>query len=112
MAQRKKAGVLYQLRVDLDDIRPPIWRRILVPGNTKLSALSEILIASMGWYGYHLHQFIAEGGIRACQRPLQPGREITPVLDCQVSQRFGHFAILLCLFFLHHQGCHLLAVTW
>lgn len=61
MAQRKAKGSIYQLRIDLNGIRPPIWRRILVPGNTKLSELSEILLAAMGWYGYHLHQFIVDG---------------------------------------------------
>ncbi len=61
MAQRKVKGSIYQLRVALDGIRPPIWRRILVPGDTKLSVLSEILLAAMGWHGYHLHQFIVDG---------------------------------------------------
>jgi len=61
MAKKRVAGPIYQLRIDLDGIRPPIWRRILAPGNVKLSELSEILLAVMGWYGYHLHQFIAYG---------------------------------------------------
>jgi hypothetical protein len=61
MAQGKKKGSIYQLHIALNGIRPPIWRRILVPGNTKLSSLSEILLDTMGWVGYHLHQYIVNG---------------------------------------------------
>lgn len=61
MTQRKVKGKIYQLHMALNGIRPPIWRRILVPGNTKLSQLSEILLAAMGWLGYHLHQYIVDG---------------------------------------------------
>lgn len=61
MAQRKTKGSIYQLHVALKGIRPPIWRRILLPGTTKLSQLSEILLATMGWLGYHLHQYSVNG---------------------------------------------------
>ena len=61
MAQRKTKGSIYQLHIALNGIRPPIWRRILVPGNMKLSTLSEILLDTMGWVGYHLHQYIVNG---------------------------------------------------
>ncbi len=38
-------------------IEPLIWRRIWVPGNTKLPKLHRILQTVMGWENYHLHQF-------------------------------------------------------
>ena len=61
MARKRVKGPIYQLRVALNGIRPPIWRRILVPGDMKLSVLSEILLNTMGWFGYHMHQFIVDG---------------------------------------------------
>jgi hypothetical protein len=55
---KQKQPDIYQLKVTLEDIKPPIWRRILVTGNTTLSKLHRILQVVMGWDDYHLHQFI------------------------------------------------------
>jgi hypothetical protein len=57
---RKSTGSdkVYQLKVTLREIEPQIWRRILVPGNVKLSALHHILQLVMGWQDMHLHQFV------------------------------------------------------
>lgn len=52
-----------QIKVTLDDIEPPIWRRLLVPLTTTLSELHHILQAAMGWTDSHLHQFEI-GGLR------------------------------------------------
>ena len=48
---------VYQLKVTLDDSKPPIWRRILVPDNITLADLHEIIQRTMGWGNYHLHMF-------------------------------------------------------
>ncbi len=52
-----------QIKVTLDDIEPPIWRRLVVPLTTTLSQLHYILQAAMGWTDSHLHQFEI-GGLR------------------------------------------------
>jgi hypothetical protein len=52
---------VYQLKVTLKDIRPPIWRRIQVKNNTPLNKLHDILQVVMGWDDYHLHQFTVQG---------------------------------------------------
>ncbi len=49
---------IYQIKVTLDDSKPPIWRRILVRSDITLGQLHDIIQAVMGWSGYHLHQFI------------------------------------------------------
>ena len=36
---------------------PTIWRRLLVPGEIKLSKVHSIFQAAMGWEDYHLHLF-------------------------------------------------------
>jgi Plasmid pRiA4b ORF-3-like protein len=53
----KKNRVLYQLKVTLPDIHPPIWRRIQVWEDTTLGQLHRILQVVMGWEDYHLHEF-------------------------------------------------------
>ena len=54
---------IYQLKVTLNDSTPPIWRRIIVPENTSLYDLHEILQIVMGWQNYHLHMFKIAGQI-------------------------------------------------
>ncbi|MEW5956096.1 MAG: plasmid pRiA4b ORF-3 family protein [Chloroflexota bacterium] len=49
---------IYQIKVTLKNSKPPIWRRIRVRADTKLSQLHLILQAVMGWENYHLHQFV------------------------------------------------------
>ena len=52
---------IYQLKVTLRDIRPPIWRRIQVESSTTLSKFHLIIQAAMGWYNCHLHSFSVDG---------------------------------------------------
>lgn len=52
---------VYQLKVTLRDSKPPIWRRIQVTSDIRLSTLHQVLQVVMGWEDAHLHQFIAHG---------------------------------------------------
>jgi hypothetical protein len=47
---------LFQFRITLMNIEPPIWRRIQVRDCT-LDEFHEHIQAAMGWENYHLHQF-------------------------------------------------------
>lgn len=48
---------LFQLKVTLLDIKPPVWRRILVHPSTPLDGLHEYIQAAFGWWNYHLYEF-------------------------------------------------------
>lgn len=50
-------GQVFQLKVALAGIRPPIWRRLLSDGATTLDDLHDVIQVAFGWYGYHLHDF-------------------------------------------------------
>lgn len=54
----KAATPVYQLRIELLDVRPAVWRRLLVPGSIKLHILHVALLRTMGWAGGHLHEFV------------------------------------------------------
>lgn len=54
---------IYQIKVTLNDSKPPIWRRILVADTTTLSKLHTILQTVMGWADYHLHMYTINGQI-------------------------------------------------
>ncbi len=57
-AAPEKAADTYQLKVTLDGLEPPIWRRLLVPSDINLEKLHEVLQVAMGWTNSHLHQFV------------------------------------------------------
>ena len=48
---------VYQMKVTLEDSKPPIWRRIQVPSTVALYKLHQILQVVVGWSNYHLHEF-------------------------------------------------------
>lgn len=52
---------IYQLKITLKHVKPPIWRRVQVPSDMKLSDLANTILHAMGWYGYHLMSFEVSG---------------------------------------------------
>jgi len=60
---RKDEHSVYQLRVLLRDIHPPIWRRVQVWDDVTLAQLHRILQIVMSWEDCHLHQFRIGGGV-------------------------------------------------
>jgi hypothetical protein len=63
------APVVYQLKVMLKRLRPPIWRRIQVTGDTNLFKLHRVLQVVMGWTDSHLYQFIVRGSYYGMPHP-------------------------------------------
>lgn len=61
MAPRKKAQSVYQLKITLKDIRPPIWRRVHVHSDITLAQLHWVIQLAMGWTNSHLHSFSIQG---------------------------------------------------
>jgi Plasmid pRiA4b ORF-3-like protein len=57
-AQRITAKTrIFQLKIQLARISPPIWRRVLVPGEIDLAELHLIIQSVFGWTDSHLHEF-------------------------------------------------------
>lgn len=52
---------VFRLRIQLEDVDPVIWRRLLVPGAVRMSKLADVLLAAMGWNNSHLHAFRVGG---------------------------------------------------
>jgi len=67
MIQKNRGGArrarrqVAQLTVTLLETERPVWRRILVPHDIPLRLLHRVLTVAMGWQGYHLHAFEADG---------------------------------------------------
>ena len=47
----------YTVRVALRGIKPPIWRKVVVPSNISLRLFGDLILELMGWMGEHLNQF-------------------------------------------------------
>lgn len=69
MRIRATGDAIYRLKVSLRRIRPPIWRRFLVPAGITLRQLHDCLQEVMGWTDSHLHQFEARGVIYGTPNP-------------------------------------------
>lgn len=48
---------IYQIKVSLQHLNPPIWRRILISSEDDLGQLHAAIQITMGWENAHLHRF-------------------------------------------------------
>lgn len=65
---------VYQLKVMLNDSKPPVWRRIMVSSYISLAELHEIISAAFDWDNSHLHLFEEPGrhGTKYSSEPVEP----------------------------------------
>ena len=54
---KKEFNQIYQFKITLEDVRPPIWRRIQVPETYSFRDLHTAIQDAMGWDDYHLYEF-------------------------------------------------------
>ncbi|MBF0565950.1 MAG: plasmid pRiA4b ORF-3 family protein [Nitrospirae bacterium] len=54
---KKDFKQIYQFKITLKDIKPPVWRRIMVPGTFTFENLHFTIQDAMGWSDSHLHAF-------------------------------------------------------
>ncbi|MDV7397781.1 plasmid pRiA4b ORF-3 family protein, partial [Arthrospira platensis SPKY1] len=67
----------YTLRVELQDVEPLVWRRLVLDGDATLGKLHHYIQAAMGWTDAHLHEFEVGDKIYAVPHPDDdPEREI------------------------------------
>lgn len=71
--RRQAESMTFQIKVTLRDVKPPVWRRLIVPSDISLPALHGVLQAAMGWYDCHLHLF------RVGHRAFAPPGDWEPV---------------------------------
>ena len=53
----EKAPEIYQIKITLLGVDPPIWRRLLVRADLTLEQLHHVLQLAMGWEDCHMHEF-------------------------------------------------------
>lgn len=55
----------FRVRLDLAGAKPPVWRRLELPGDLTLDRLHLVIQAAMGWLDCHLHRFRTGGDHRS-----------------------------------------------
>lgn len=91
MVAVKQNRAVFQFTVTLRNIHPPIWRRIQVWEDARLSQLHGVLQIVMGWEDCHLYEFPIGGNIYAVPG-LDDERKIIDVKRTRVHdvvQRVG-----------------------
>jgi hypothetical protein len=74
-----KARQVLQLRINLEEVDPPIWRRLLVPSDIRLDRLHDVFQVVMGWTNSHLHAFTI--GTK------RYGMHVDDVLDTELDEK-------------------------
>lgn len=62
--RRKSDGPapVLRVRIDLKGAKPPIWRRLELPGDATLADVHRLIQAAFEWDDYHLHAFETDYG--------------------------------------------------
>ncbi|MER6981766.1 plasmid pRiA4b ORF-3 family protein, partial [Streptomyces carpinensis] len=60
----ERTASVHQLKVDLVGMKPPVWRRLVVPSDITLGSLHDVVQVAFGWEGMHLHVFEGRSGGR------------------------------------------------
>ncbi len=61
---------VYQLKISLKHVTPPVWRRVLVSEDFTLPQLHGLIQVVMGWTNSHLHEFSV--GPRGATKTFMP----------------------------------------
>ncbi|MFC7395195.1 plasmid pRiA4b ORF-3 family protein [Scopulibacillus cellulosilyticus] len=77
--------MIYQLKINLKYMKPPVWRRIQVDSKITFETLHQLIQIAFDWEDYHLHDFrieLKEGHLKSARLnnmfdgPFQPGHII------------------------------------
>lgn len=91
---KKKFNRVYQFKITLKGIKPPIWRRIQIPETYTFWALHVAIQDAMGWGDYHLHEFEAVDPSTGLKVNIgipdeEFGREILPEWKQKITDYFS-----------------------
>jgi hypothetical protein len=88
------AEPIYQLKISLKGLLPPIWRRIQVSSNLHLASLHQVFQIAMGWGQYQPYYFIIHG-IRYGQPVLDGVKNAQQTRLAEVVETEGYKFIYL-----------------
>lgn len=60
---------IVRLRIELEGTQPLVWRKLDIPLSTTLATLHELIQAAMGWWDYHLYEFVIDDRVYGVPSP-------------------------------------------
>lgn len=69
-----QSAKIFKLKIVLNDVKPLVWRRVLVPADITLSGLHDVIQIVMGWTNGHLHDFYIKN-VRYIDRSAHEGHD-------------------------------------
>jgi hypothetical protein len=79
---------IFQLKVTLQDVVPPVWRQVLIPGGYTLDRVHRVIQLAFGWQDYHLHSFEIDG-VQYGQPDPEGDLELRDELDVRLDAVAG-----------------------
>src|SRR5450631_3172255 len=65
-------ALAYELVIELEDLHPKVWRRIVVPATIELARLHSVIRTAMGWESGEAHEFVFDGFHYGEPHPIDP----------------------------------------
>jgi Plasmid pRiA4b ORF-3-like protein len=67
---RRSDVVTYRVRIDLQETRPPLWRRLELSSDLFLDEVHGVIQLAFGWDDSHLHEFGSGPGLHSLETEL------------------------------------------
>jgi len=78
LAVAPREDAVYILKITLEAVEPPVWRRVQVSGSITLERLHTVILKTMGWRDVHLHEFEVGGRRYGQPEPDEPQYKVEP----------------------------------
>lgn len=101
---------ILQLKVELADLRPSVWRRVLVPESMTLAALHEVIQGAMGWADQYRHEFEIDGYRFGGPDPDEPDEDLGDDATATIAAVGSAGSVCLYLYDLENGWRHTLLV--
>jgi hypothetical protein len=88
MKQNKAQSQVLQFRLSVLDVKPEIWRLMLVSIDITLARLHEILQILMGWQNHHLYAFVIDGKRYAPHNEIDGDKGKSNLIGTNLSSLF------------------------
>jgi pRiA4b ORF-3-like protein len=88
---------IFQFKVSLDHIEPPVWRRFVISSDATFGKLSDVIQIVMGWNNSHLHEFflgVEQIGMKDEDSPAEVKNENRIRLSSKLKTEEFHFRYL------------------
>ena len=80
---------IFELKIELREVRPAVLRRVQVPGEITLAGLHQVVQVAMGWTDSHLHEFEVDGARYGLPDPDWDDGEVADEAKATLSRLVG-----------------------